>query len=88
MTTNLIMRVNVRTTTTTFREDQVHNTRERPYEIFCAPQRNLCLNVSSDSGIQALPALRFYKGGKEVMEPVIDYKKKHILSAVEKPQKA
>ena len=44
--------------------------------------------LSADAGIQALPALRFYKGGKEVMEPVIDYKQKLILTAVEKLQKA
>ena len=35
VTTDLILRVNVRTTTTTtFHEDQVHNTRERSYVIF------------------------------------------------------
>eukprot|EP00904_Undaria_pinnatifida_P009004 jgi/Undpi1/5233/HiC_scaffold_2.g00514.m1 len=44
--------------------------------------------LSADLGVQALPAFRFYKGGKEVMEPVIGYKKKLLRTAVEKLQKA
>ena len=44
--------------------------------------------LSADVGIQALPAFRFYKGGKEVMEPVIGYKQKLLLTAEEKLQKA
>lgn len=44
--------------------------------------------LSADLGVQALPAFRFFKGGKEVMEPVIGYKKKLLRTAVEKLQKA
>ena len=44
--------------------------------------------LSANAGIQALPAFRFYKGGKEVMKPVIGYKQKLIITAVEKLPKA
>ena len=53
----------------------------------CISEESLS-ELSADLGVQALPAFRFYKGGKEVMEPVIGYKKKLLRTAVEKLQKA
>lgn len=39
-------------------------------------------------GVQAIPAFRFFKAGKEVAEPVIGYKKKLLRAAVEDLQKS
>lgn len=44
--------------------------------------------LSADLGVQAIPAFRFFKGGKEVLEPVTGYKKKLLRAAVEDLQKA
>lgn len=44
--------------------------------------------VSSDLGIGAIPAFKFYKNGKEVLEPVTGYKKKILRASVEGLQKA
>ncbi|KXZ52644.1 hypothetical protein GPECTOR_9g689 [Gonium pectorale] len=38
--------------------------------------------LTADLGIKALPAFRFFKGGKEVHEPVAGYKKKLLEDAV------
>ena len=44
--------------------------------------------LSEDLKIATLPSFRFYKGGKEVVEQVVGYKKKPIADAVEKLRKA
>ncbi|CAM9152219.1 unnamed protein product [Choristocarpus tenellus] len=38
--------------------------------------------LSAELGIEALPAFRFFKGGKEVQDPVLGYKKKMLKEAV------
>ncbi|CAM9759091.1 unnamed protein product [Ascophyllum nodosum] len=43
--------------------------------------------LSADLGVEAIPAFRFFKGGKEVLEPVTGYKKKLLRAAVEDLQK-
>lgn len=40
--------------------------------------------LSEDLKIQTLPSFKFFKGGKEVVEQVVGYKKKPIADAVEK----
>lgn len=44
--------------------------------------------LSADLGVQAIPAFRFFKGGKEVLKPVTGYKKKLLRTALEDLQKA
>ena len=39
-------------------------------------------NLSSDLGVAALPVFKFYKGGKEVHDEVVGYKKKPLQEAV------
>lgn len=43
--------------------------------------------LSTDLGVEALPAFRFYRKGEEVVEPVMGYKKKKLRAAVEELQK-
>lgn len=40
--------------------------------------------LSEDLKIQTLPSFKFFKGGKEVVEQVVGYKKKPIADAVDK----
>ena len=44
--------------------------------------------VAEDLKIQTLPNFRFFKGGKEVVDQVVGYKKKPIADAVEQLRKA
>jgi thioredoxin 1 len=39
--------------------------------------------VEKDLGVSALPAFKFFKGGKEVVPGVVGYKKKPLTEAVE-----
>ncbi len=44
--------------------------------------------LAEELKIQTLPNFKFFKGGKEVVDQVIGYKKKPIADAVEKLRKA
>ena len=44
--------------------------------------------LAEDLKIQTLPSFRFYKGGKQIVDQVVGYKKKPIADAVEKLHKA
>lgn len=44
--------------------------------------------LATELGVQALPVFHFYKGGKQVMEPLIGYKKQLLQENVEKLSKA
>jgi peroxiredoxin (alkyl hydroperoxide reductase subunit C) len=41
-------------------------------------------SLSGELGIKALPVFKFYKGGREVLEQVVGYKKKPLEQAVKK----
>lgn len=44
-------------------------------------------NLAEELKIQTLPNFKFYKGGKEVLDQVIGYKKKPLAQAVENLKK-
>lgn len=44
--------------------------------------------LAEELKIQTLPSFKFFKGGKEVVDQVIGYKKKPIADAVEQLRKA
>ena len=44
--------------------------------------------LAEDLKIQTLPNFKFFKGGKEVVDQVVGYKKKPIADAVEQLRKA
>lgn len=56
--------------------------------LFCCFSEEALSELSSDLGVGAIPAFKFYKNGKEVLEPVTGYKKKLLRAAVEELQKA
>ena len=39
-------------------------------------------SLSSDLGVAALPVFKFYKGGKEVRDEIVGYKKQPLKDAV------
>lgn len=64
-------------------------TAKYPFDCFfpCSTEEALS-ELSSDLGVEALPAFKFYKNGEEVLEPVFGYKKKQLKAAVEELHKA
>ena len=43
--------------------------------------------LAADIGVTGLPQFRFYKGGKEVMDKIIGYKKGPLADAIAKLEK-
>lgn len=52
------------------------------FAVLRATSEEALSELSADLGVEALPAFRFYREGKEVVEPVMGYKKKQLRAAV------